>query len=496
MKHNHDMIALLFGLFSLSFISLLPSVTYGSEIFDDDADNVNNSGRDSDFKQKHFNGMVSFTSRVLQDDDTCVNACDDESLSSFQASFRINDASKELEETEDEDENFLSRITGFFKDSKGLMRRLMNGLFKLLNRSNEDDPTFLIPTEKILPLLSNYSTKFNALASLIRNESVYDVALSETPDAIQMMYDLSAENMESVALVLEPILENWRKQETIDARTMSCNVMQVVSILGDKVVPTVEMMTKVIYTKSNNAAMMERFKYYTMSSDKAVGSSTSSATASSSSQDNTCPDVSSQTTAARTIQLDGIFQFLFDISVDIGPIGHIARIILLIVLFPLSFVVSLLGAIFFVLYLVITALNPPDQAPGEGTGYEFIFLLVAVVATVGAPVIVVFTILRNILGFFEDILDPFIPDAPTTRAPRAPTTGPPTPFLVRNESPQTIEVAHQLSAVLTSPLDTFSAIFQSVNSYSDASKGEEEAVNCEMVELKCNKDALDVIIAL
>ena len=52
------------------------------------------------------------------------------------------------------------------------------------------------------------------------------------------------------------------------------------------------------------------------------------------------------------------------------------------------------------------------------------------------------------------------------------------------------EVTYRLSVVLESPIDTIMSALQNGNDFSDARNEDEEAMDCEMAELKCKNDAL------
>ena len=72
------------------------------------------------------------------------------------------------------------------------------------------------------------------------------------------MYNISAENMESVATALDPILVDLRQCETMNVRTISCNMMQILTLFWDVTVPIIELMAQqMIYTNSNNANIAE-----------------------------------------------------------------------------------------------------------------------------------------------------------------------------------------------------------------------------------------------
>ena len=149
-------------------------------------------------------------------------------------------------------------------------------------------------------------------------------------------------------------------------------MMSLLTLLRDTTVPNIERMTQLIYTKSNRDALKDRFTDYTISTENQ-----NAAVAVVASSDD-CPNVSSKTTSARLFVAEGLLQFLFNSSVDVGPIEHIVRIILLIVLFPLSIVVSLLGVIVFIVYLLANFLRLllGNNSDTTNDGFEGLIIVV------------------------------------------------------------------------------------------------------------------------
>ena len=269
MKWNHvstmTVVSVVVPFQTIMFIGTAPTIAYGMEFVDDSFkyDFIDDDQDVFPLEQGLWNLRAKFTFRLLEEDDnTCVNVCNDDTLSTLQA---IN-----VEEMELKDNSFFGRITYFFDQNKNMFGNWMNGFLKLLNGRNgddNDDPKYSIPTDQILPLLSNYSIKFKSLATMIRKERGDDAALSTTPDAIRMLYNISAANMESIASVLDPILEEFRQEDMMDVRAVSCHMMSLLTLLRDTTVPNIERMTQLIYTKSNRDALKDRFTDYTISTE-------------------------------------------------------------------------------------------------------------------------------------------------------------------------------------------------------------------------------------
>jgi hypothetical protein len=489
---------------SLWMSTIMNTPTLGKEVTSQNIEhNIIDADQDSQSKPEIMHYHMQLTSRFLHEsDETCDNACDDESMSRFQASFRFD----EIESANDDkmtssnntgSERFFGRMVGFFRNSKDIFRRWMNGLRIIFNRNTDDDPKFLISTKKTYPLLSNYSTKFRSLAVLIRIESANAAVLSKTPDAIRMLYNISAENMEVVATVLDPILDNMRQQDAMDIKDISCNMMQILFVLRDTAIPIIKTTTQFIFAKSNNAAMIDRFNDYTKSSESSVVE-----TAVTSSEDITCAHVSSPTKSCFSAIFgdcgDILDALLSDDYIVSGPIEHIAVIILAIVAFPIAIVGSIIPTIILILVLTVNyimVLFGGDNSLNDG--FEQLFLFVFLGSFAVAPLYVAFILFRNVLGFFRAILDPFLPDRPTLEPTPAPISAPSPPTFFQIDLPASTEYAQQasdviyrLSEVLDSPLETTLTVFQNENAFLDARKGDEDEVDCEMATLKCKNDAL------
>ena len=524
------------GLLHFITLTCLPNPIYGIGNIDDwsTSDDDDGGANKHELLQVDLDDKMQATSRLLQDGDTCSDTCKNDEIINLRVSMEVDDAEVSTEEDEDEDNNGLLRsITSVFG-------RWMTGLFRLFNRRQDDDPQYPVPTATIVPLLSTYSDKIKSLAKLIRDESANDAALSTTPDAIRMMYNISANNMESVVAVLDPILENMQQHDTMDVRTISCQFTDFLILLRDDTVPNIKSMTQLIYTKSNIAAMKQKFpQAYTPVS---TGESFSiSAT------DNTCLSESTTATtrSASRVSLGTLFNFLFNTSADVGPLGQILAIVLLVILLPVSIVVSIISTISFIFFLLALFLLP--STADEGIGYLILGLFLLSLAAVSSPLLIIQQIMEIIRDFFENILDPFIPDLPTpapiiytpyptypytpptyynpvysplTNAPINPPMTAPTPVNAPINSPMTVpapvnaprnppssgrgrdlqqinKVAYHLKKLLKSPILTILQVLQNGNRFADANRGEgEEQLDCQMAAVKCDTDALMDVLPL
>ena len=108
-------------------------------------------------------------------------------------------------------------------DGESKFGRLMSRLFNLFRFCRSNMPICEIYTNLFFPALSNYSRKAKSLAALMHSESETYAATSNAPDVITIIFKLSVEIMESVASILDPIVETMRQSETIDLATVSCS---------------------------------------------------------------------------------------------------------------------------------------------------------------------------------------------------------------------------------------------------------------------------------
>jgi hypothetical protein len=398
MKLNHVAIATITAVVQFFVIShttvtcaiAVPVVDTTRTRDDDDTDRL--AAR---FKHELVDSSTQFASRSLEDDDICSSACANGSTSVLAAEIQ-SDSKNQVDDGNGSTSGIFGRIFGFFNSKLG---RVMNGFFSIFTRRRQRNTKYMIPTNKIVPLLSNYSTKFNSLAKMLREEGVNAAAVSSTPDAIRMMFNVSADNMESVATVLDPILSDMEQQGSMDVRDVSCGVMRILTVIRDFTVPNIERVAQVLYTNSNRTEMVDAInKYFSEKSSTKRSDITPSGT------ESTCADSLSKDTTARTVgSFDNIFDFLFDTEVDVGPITHIVRIVLLVVIFPLSFVVSILSPILTIIYAIFVP-NASNESVGD---YTWLVVLLSFIGFSLAPLITIQVILSNVVGLFQDIIDPF-----------------------------------------------------------------------------------------
>ena len=415
--------------------------------------------------------------RILQDTplendvDPCSSSCDSSATSDIAASLDI-----QVEEQDGEEED----SDGIFG---GLLGRLMNGFFKMFKRHQEDGPKYTVRTESIAPLLEESSTKFKSLADLIMQESVTDAALSTTPDTIKKLYTAATENIMLVATVIDPIVDNMRLHPTMDIRSIGCDLTRVLTLLRDVTVPNIKLMGKLLHTKSNDAATKFTIdQFIDTSTSTPITTSFAALTTLSCSQ---FDESSTTTTTSRLFlgEIDSIgdlINFLFNDSVQVGPIGNIVAVILILLLFPISIVVSIVVtalsifiALFIAILLLLTQLDGDDD--GGLIIYPIILILGATLFAIGSPILLIIEILENIREFFS----PFVLSSITSE---------------RSAVQQANEVKRRILVALDSPIETIVTELGSNNNLLDTTDEEEGKMDCEMSELKCNTEALNEIL--
>jgi hypothetical protein len=424
--------------------------------------------------------------------------------------------------------NLMNRLTGFLSNHNNLFSRLMNGLLNVFqpNSNAREDTKYMIPTGTIVPLLSKYNDKINNLTNLINNEMETNTDAT-TSNAINMIYTFSITNLNAITTILDPILIEFKQHETMDVQTISCYLLQFVTFIHATTVPNIVSMSQILYTKTNSENMHSMWNQYSSSSTSSStktttatsttmdGTKTNSTTATSnqlrstpnknSNSQNQCTDVTTSVTRQVVTERQAILNDLFGANSSVGPIGHIIRIVALIVLFPLSILVSLLGTIVLIIYLLLTTILNEPVTTDDGNEVPVFILIVVFGITIGAPIIVIFAIFQNILGIFQDLLDPFIPDPPTpapTMAPMFQFKNPPTSTIpTQNKSSSSSsssssqevvsDVKYQLSLVLfASPIQSILNILQDATTYMNQNDEANDEMDCDVMIVSCKTDVL------
>jgi hypothetical protein len=225
------------------------------------------------WKELHFESYRYSTSRLLPNDDTCLNVCNTENIRQFREPLEkttivlkvdttTNDNVDSTRTTTDRSTSifhtFVGRVTGFFEN--------MGGLFKFFTHRTKDDQQLMIPTELIVPLIAKRRSKVNSLISTIRQTSHNNSSTTST--FVKMLYELSVENMISVLAVLDPILNDTSQNNPMDVTTVGCHLTQISTLLNEYTIPNIEFIAQLLYTQSNNTEMTDHFYKYKASKKK------------------------------------------------------------------------------------------------------------------------------------------------------------------------------------------------------------------------------------
>ena len=159
---------------------------------------------------------------------TCSNSCETNRLNRFRAPY----TQVEIQDETEGNDGLFGRLFG-----------RMNGFFDRLFQ-RWDDRKVLVPTKVIIPLLVNSSAQVQTVVEMMRQESN-----ASSSDFIKMLLDLSAENMESVGTMLDPIIASVQQSnEQMDIRTLGCHMQPLATVLRDVTVPNIQFMAEVAYT--------------------------------------------------------------------------------------------------------------------------------------------------------------------------------------------------------------------------------------------------------
>ena len=496
MKYNHvTALSVLTAFLQVACITL-PSLTHGLEIIDN-----SNSGSEYEtdrvelLLKQDLSGVQTqlIASRLLEEDTSCSNSCDSNQMNRFRASF---DEINVVEEEGDVEGHvgFLGRLFDRFTSFVG---RWTNDFFQQLwNRHQQRQRQYMIPTETIVPLLSKSSGTIQSLVDMLRQLSEDDNDNdASSSELVQMLYDRSAENMESVITVLDVIITDMAQREKIDFRTLACEMTNITTLLSDVILPNIESVVQVISIHSNNSDMVDRFNEYTA---KKKSTTTTTATTAFSTTDDTClvygaASLTNITTTARLFDsMDTSSTSTRQQSSNLLGDALIALLIRIVIFIPLSIVISLvvlvIAIILFpglaILFAIDTsAINWPAIFP-----YFFFFIFL--------PIINLKRIVEDIVEIFKILFGP--PIVPITREPtvspsvqptgsRAPTTA------SLEESFCTDDIQSQLSVVLTtSPLKSITAMFQNENTFRGIGSriSDRDDMECELAEFLCQTNAL------
>lgn len=449
---------------------------------------------------------------LLNEEATCnrIDVCegsdenDETSSSSPHTAPFTNVIEVQVLDSEDENEN---ETDGFFAN---LFQRLMKALFRWIFRqkaSNNDglnsNKKYVIPTIGIVSDLSKYRSKFESLSSFILAESVIDSKLSTKPEIIQKLYNVSAENMMATSNALDTVVTNIKQQgDTIDIRSFSCNMMQFIAVLRDVTVPNIALMTEMLYTRTihpNDDEMRNDYNRYKQSSNALETTTTENGvvpveTLYNSTSNNV--QMCTSTSSSLNMRFFPVVEDLFTSNDSFGIVQHIGIMIGLVVFFPLSFIVSLLGiiaSVFFLIFISLRRLFTGIVFFDDDTGWGSIFAVIILGEAIGAPILVILFMFRNLIWLFNDLLRPTLLSTQDTVATQQ-TSIEKVQVLSEVSSPryatQINVISIHVSSLLHSPIDIMIKMVEQVPAANDLNESEIDESECELKTFICNRDSL------
>lgn len=385
---------------------------------------------------------------------------------------------------------------GMFDMITNFFQRIFHTLFSHPPNQEDDEEksmynNTMIPTKSITPTLSNYSSKTMILTKLLRKEQqilVNDTTLTTNHvSMLDTMYNISVLNMELLSSIIDPMIFDM-KQSTdpiIDMQTLGCYVTQIVSVIQNTTLPTIEFIVKVLYTKLGNDEMKQRYEQYTVT--KASKSNTQQqqqivpppvTTTTTSSTTATCLLDTTNTVSMKVMNLstivDNFYTFLFTIDDRDGPLIHLSRIIYLLILSPLAIVAGILAIVPGIIALIFLAV--------PGGFLVFFFLAIVAYSLLNYPFFVFGYLIANIQDLVKDLLYGIDHKVDISK---------------NSNIINTDNIIDHMLFVLNSPID---AIRNKVTAATVDVKGRiydndgdtysEDEVNCEMTMLNCKNNAL------
>ena len=446
---------------------------------------------------------------------TCSNSCETNRLNRFRAPY----TQVEIQDETEGNDGLFGRLFG-----------RMNGFFDRLFQ-RWDDRKVLVPTKVILPLLVNSSAQVQTVVEMMRQESK-----ASSSDFVKMLLDLSAENMESVGTMLDPIVASVQQSnEQMDIRTLGCHMQPLAMVLRDVTVPNIQFMAEVAYTylgggDDDNDNTEDRFDAYQQAKTTfAAGTATTTADTV---NDHICrvhgAFPSTPTTTARLfssmdirasrasglLPLDDCqirtlkFLLLFFFLVTIGIVFVIVRAIFLVLFWPVILLWFIID--------YVTSIGNGAITMDESQWYQQLFFgnnFLAHEARLAAPVFDILGNLSNIMLLIGILMPPVNQVAAESKEPsRAPVVAPSaSPSMVAPstsptwfETPQptfctpgqneatTSDVMYRLSVALESPLDRIAAVFQNEDTIRDNMNpdDDQDVMECELAQFLCHTNAV------
>jgi hypothetical protein len=358
--------------------------------------------------------------------ETCRRVCDDPTaVGTLFPESNISDVDDDGNSSSSSSSSLSQKISNHVNQSlngEGMLSRLMNRLFGFTfpNRSSGGtNEKYNIPTETIVSMLSTYSQKAESLAASIRRQGQnYTASLdADTAEILTSLHDLSAENMELVAALIDPIVADMNQSETINSTNIGCSFGQILVFIRDTTLPNILSITEIVYTKLGNAQMKRQYEAF-VAGMTSVNSNSLFQSSKTDESTNQCFDLGNDSNFAKFTRMqesensiqDRISNFLDRLPFEGEVLFLTVHTVFQIIYYPFSFVVSI-SAIIFSTYLIIffiifkrmpKFLKPlfPDEENGWGEVF-FVFVLFYLIVY---PIVVPLDVLANIAFFFYLLL--------------------------------------------------------------------------------------------
>ena len=389
---------------------------------------------------------------VQSDEDRCVHICEnvDEQVS----------VTVQLIKVEDENDGFfdsiINRLNGSF-NSDGILGRFMNTLFNNLRRNK---PKYEISTKTFRLAFSNYSKKAKSLAALIRSESTTYTAASDTPESITSMFEVSAQNMESMAAVLDPIVDKMNEYDTMDVATVRCLIFPLLAHVRDEALPNIEWMANLVNSESGHVDVEEMYDSYMTA--RSAPSDTWTEYNLRVDHSNSCVETTNTNnkTAKTSVMVSTNL-----VSTRISLIPTLQQAIASITSFKISLVSNILIFVFVAIYQIISLFTPEDESCEIGCGVDEFFIFIIIIAGIA---LIFATLLGSII---PTVSNPEIPDEPTSA------------------------FTSQLLIVLETPMERFVDKLLRINAKGSTEENDVAFdLDCNARIISCQNDALTAVL--
>jgi hypothetical protein len=216
--------------------------------------------------------------------------------------------------------------------------------------------------------------------------------------------------MEYVAAAIDPIVNDMRRNETIDLATVSCSISGLLTHLRDDTFSNVVSMAELLYTKTDISALEERYAKYSATNDETESLLQSSVTALQEAKQ--CSELDNAGTSTTTMAEQGGITFTPAQSSDTDAAAVLRAVILLVLLFPLSFIASFVTTIFAIFLIVFRVIfkrsffpEDPDDDVVDGCNFfclnDSTIRLIRIIGLIVSPILIPILIVLNMSYFIR-----------------------------------------------------------------------------------------------